>query len=264
MGYPVVLIHGMWCTGADWQRVRELMEPRGYDCLAPSLPAHAAVPDQPLQVGARGLREYLGALEAAIAERGDPRPPILIGHSMGGLLAQQLATRVKPLALVLLTPAAPAGINGVRWSNLPVFAPWLLGGRFWRNPHKPSFERAVKSLFAGVPADRHRRLYEGLVHESGRATAEMAMWWLDLGRAAALESRAVECPVYVVSCGQDRLTPPGVVRKVSALYPQASLRHYPERGHFVIDDEETEEMMHAICGWLRPLEQRVTRGTMRA
>lgn len=263
MGYPVVLIHGMWCTGASWQRVRELLEPRGYDCLAPSLPAHEAVPDQPLQVRAQGLRDYLAFLEASIAAIADPRPPILIGHSMGGLLAQQLAARLKPLALVLLAPAAPSGINSLRASNFPVCLPWMVGGRFWRNPQKPSYERAVKSLFNGVPPDRHRRLYEGLVHESGRATAEIAMWWADFGRAAAVDARAVECPVYIVSCGEDRLTPGSVVRKTAALYPQASLRHYPQRGHWVIDDEETEEMMHAICGWLRPLEQRVMRGSAR-
>jgi pimeloyl-ACP methyl ester carboxylesterase len=37
MAYPVVLIHGMSCTGAIWERVASLMTPRGYDCLAPSL-----------------------------------------------------------------------------------------------------------------------------------------------------------------------------------------------------------------------------------
>lgn len=256
MTHPVVLIHGMWCTGANWDRVRAVLEPRGYRCFAPTLPAHEPVPDQPLQVGDRSLRDYLEFLTAAVAAQHFDRPPILIGHSMGGLLAQQLALGVRPLALVLLTPAPHWGVNGLRASNLAAFVPWLLGGRVWRNPYKPGFERAVQYLFNGVPADRHRALYEGLVHESGRASAEIAFWWADFARAAQVRSDEVSCPVYVVSCGQDRLTPAAVVRKVSAQYPEAALRHYPERGHWVIEDEETEEMMHAICGWLRPLEQR--------
>jgi pimeloyl-ACP methyl ester carboxylesterase len=214
------------------------------------------VPDQPLQVARRGLREYVDALHAEVARQHFDRPPILIGHSMGALLAQQLAARVQPLALVLLTPAPPWGVNGLRWSNVVAFAPWMFGGLFWRNAYKPGFERARVSLFNGVPADRHRALYEALVHESGRATAEIAFWWADVARAAAVRSDEVRCPVYVVSCGQDRLTPAAVVRAAVARYPQAAQRHYPERGHWVIDDEETEEMMHAICGWLRPIEQR--------
>lgn len=256
MTHPVVLIHGMWCTGANWGRVRELLVSRGYRCFAPTLPAHEPVTDQPLQVARRSLREYGDFLEDAIAGQNFEQPPILIGHSMGGLLAQQLATRVRPLALVLLTPAPHWGINGLAGSNLLAFAPWLFGGLLWRNPFKPDFERARRALFNQVPPDRHRRLYEGLVHESGKAIAQIAMWWADFTRAAAIRSDEVRCPVYVVSCGRDRLTPAHVVRKVSARYPHAALRHYPERGHWVIDDEETEEMMHSICGWLRPIEQR--------
>ena len=256
MSTPVVMIHGMWCTGANWLRMRELMEPRGFRCFAPSLPGHDAVPDQPLMVARYGLRDYLKFLEREVAAQDYARAPILIGHSMGGLLAQQLALRIRPAALVLLTPAPPAGINGVRASNLAAFAPWLCSGLFWRNAHKPGFERACVSAFNGVPADRHRRLYEGLVHEAGRAAAEIALWWLDFSRAAAVDASEIRCPVYIVSCGEDRLTPAPVVRKLATRYPQAALRHYPQRGHWVIDDDETEEMVHGICGWLRPIEQR--------
>lgn len=256
MGYPVVLIHGMWCTGASWKRVVDILAPRGYDCFAPSLPAHDDTPDQPLQVRRKSLREYLAALEAAIAAKACDRPPILVGHSMGGLLAQQLATRLDPLALVLLTPAAPRGINALTPAVVGAFAPWMLGGTFWRNPHKPGFAHAQRYAFNGVPPDRHRALYESLVHESGRAAFELGLWPLDFSRASAVESAKVRCPVYVVGCGKDRLTPASVVRKLVRRYPQATQRHYPERGHWVIDDEETEEMMHAICGWLRPFEQR--------
>lgn len=256
MSHPVVMLHGMWCTGANWKRVREALEPRGYRCHAPTLPGHEPVPDQPLQVARRSLRDYLGYLEAYCAQLDRAQRPILIGHSMGALLAQQLAQRLDPLALVLLTPAPHWGINGLRMSNAAALAPWLLSGWFVGNPYKPSFDLASRYFFNGVAADRHRALYEGLVHESGRALGEVAFWWADLARAAAVRSDEVRCPVYVVSCGEDRLTPAAIVRKVSARYPYCALRHYPERGHWVIDDEETEEMMHGICGWLRPIERR--------
>ena len=84
MAYPVILIHGMSCTGANLKRVASLMTQRGYKCLAPTLPAHDASPDQPLQVGRQSLRDYLTFLEQIVATREDQRPPIIIGTFDGG------------------------------------------------------------------------------------------------------------------------------------------------------------------------------------
>jgi pimeloyl-ACP methyl ester carboxylesterase len=260
MSTPVVLIHGMWCTGRNWSRVRELMEPRGYRCHAPTLPAHEPTADQPLHVGAKSLRDYLAFLESDIAAQNFDRAPVLIGHSMGGLLAQQLAARIRPLAMVLLTPAAPWGINALNAANLAAFTPALARWGCWRKPHKPSARNAAANAYNGLSPERQRQNYERLVHESGRVACEIGLWWADWSKASAVDAAAVGCPVYVVSCGRDRLTPAFAVRKVAALYPGAAHRHYPDRSHWVIDDEETEEMIHSICGWLRPHEQRALRG----
>jgi len=260
MSTPVVLIHGMWCTGGDWDRVRELMEPRGYRCHAPTLPAHEPTADQPLRVGDKSLRDYLAYLEDYIRAQNFPSPPILIGHSMGGLLAQQLAARIPTFALVLLTPLAPWGVNTVGIGNLGAAAAVLGRWSFWNRPHKLSRENAAAYAFNGLSADRQKKCFERMVHESGRVAYESGLWWADWSRASAVDAQAVRCPVYIVSCGADRLTPGVTARKVAGLYPQAAHRHYPERGHWVIDDNETEEMIHGICGWLRPLEQRALRG----
>src|SRR3546814_6178937 len=91
---------------------------------------------------------------------------------MGALLAQRLATRIQPLAMVLLTPAPPRGINALTPAVIGAFAPWMFSGMFWRNAHKPGFAHARRFAFNGVPEDRHRALYENLVHESGRAAFE--------------------------------------------------------------------------------------------
>src|SRR3546814_14642170 len=102
-------MHGMWGTAASWKRVAGSLAGRGYDGFVPSLLAHDDSTDQPLKVRSLGLRDYVVALEQQIAAHRFVRPPILIGHSMGALLAQQLATRIQPLAMVLLTPAPPRG-----------------------------------------------------------------------------------------------------------------------------------------------------------
>lgn len=255
MAHPVVLIHGMWCTGSNFARLHETLRARGHACHAPNLPHHGAGVDDPA-VGDQSLRDYLKFLEAYIKAQNFPQPPIVIGHSMGGLLAQQLAARINPLALVLLTPASPSGIFGIRWANFVSFLFVFLRWGWWRKSQKPSFRSAVANAFNGVPVERHRALYDGLVAESGRAVFEIGFWLLDRQRASAVDASAVRCPVYVVSSGRDRLTPAAVVRKVAARYPQAALRHYPERGHWVLDDVDADDMNLDIANWIQGQELR--------
>jgi len=261
MAYPVIFIHGMWCTGAHWKRVVELMAPRGYDCHAITLPGHEPSSDQPITVGPLSLKSYLAYIEDYVARQNFKQPPIVIGHSMGGLLAQQLAARMRPLALVLLTPAPPAGIFALSLTNIMAFWRVLLSWAGWRKPHNLSFEKAQSYVFNTVPVEQHRLGYESMVHESGRVVYEIGLWPLDFSGASAVDEATVNCPVYVVSAEKDKLVPPKVVRKVASLYPAASQRYYMNRGHWVIDDEETDEMINGIISWLRPYEHRVMRGS---
>lgn len=255
MARPIVLIHGMWSTAANFDRLVAGLKPRGHACHVPTLPAHEAGALHP-EVGNKSLREYLSFLKDYVRRQNFAEAPILLGHSMGGLLAQQLAARIQPFALVLLAPAAPAGIFGLRWANLQSFLPVVLRWAWWRRPQKFNFGGYVRRAYNGVPPEKHRALYEGMVEESGRVVAEIGFWFMDSARAAAVDASAVRCPVYVISSGEDRLTPASVCRKVAALYPQASLRHYPDRGHWVLDDADTDEMTAEIANWLQGHEQR--------
>jgi pimeloyl-ACP methyl ester carboxylesterase len=256
MARPLVLIHGMWCTGANWNRVAGLLGDRGFGCNAPTLPAHEVGVAHP-EVGNLSLRDYLAFLEGFVRDQQYAEAPVLIGHSMGALLAQQLAAKIQPFALVLLTPGAPAGIWSLYPSNLIAFARSTLRPGWWRKPHKPSRGRASVSLFNGVARERHVPLYDTLVEESGRVVLELGFSWLDKTRASAVDAAAITCPVFVVGCGRDRLTPAPMVRKVAALYPHAAVRHYPDRGHWVLDDADTEQMCTDIANWIQAREIRV-------
>src|SRR5438445_13393362 len=109
MNHPIVLIHGMWCTDATLARLKQLLTERGHEVHVPNLPAHEAGREH-AEVGDKSLKQYLAFLDDYVRAQNFSRPPVLMGHSMGGLLAQQLASRIQPFALVLLTPASPAGI----------------------------------------------------------------------------------------------------------------------------------------------------------
>ena len=107
----IVMIHGMWGSSRVWGRYKAYFEAAGYSCLTPVLRFHDVDPasDPDPALGCISLVDYVQDVEKEISNLGVR--PILMGHSMGGLIAQLLATKNVAKALVLLAPAPPAGLE---------------------------------------------------------------------------------------------------------------------------------------------------------
>jgi pimeloyl-ACP methyl ester carboxylesterase len=119
----VVLIHGSWGRAELWASARAAFEERGYTAHTPALRHH----DLPLHEGAMkiaslSLRDYTD--DVLVFVNSLDRPPLPIGHSMGGLLAQLVAARTRHAGLVAASPTA--GILGPTPISLRVYLPHLL------------------------------------------------------------------------------------------------------------------------------------------
>lgn len=251
MNETILMIHGMWGGAWNWDNYRQFFEAKGYRCVAPTLRYHdmdpKGVPDS--RLGTTSLLDYARDLEAEIAKI--PDKPVIMGHSMGGLLAQILGSRGLARALVLLTPAAPAGIMMLKPSVIRSFASVMFKWGFWRKPHKLPFEAAVYAMYHLVPRHEQRPLYDRLVYESGRAAAEIGFWILDPTRAARVEEWRVTCPVLVVGGGQDRITPPTVTRKIAAKYRSVSTYlELADHAHWVLGEPGWEKVAESVAHWL--------------
>lgn len=245
----VVMIHGMWGGPWYWEPYRRLFESAGYRCIAVTLPHHDAngrvTPDPKL--GTTSLLDYAAAIERDLDALDEK--PILVGHSMGGLLAQMLAARGRAEALVLLTPAAPAGVLALTPSVIRSF--WSITSRwgFWKKPTLQTFDEAVYSMLHLVPPAGRRAIYDRFVHESGRATFETGYWLLDRRHASSVDASKVTCPVLVVAGAQDRITPASVVRKVAKRYA-ASYREFADHAHWVVGEPGWEDVAGFVLQWL--------------
>jgi len=170
---------------------------------------------------------------------------------MGGLLAQILGSRGPAKALVLLTPASPAGIIALRPSVIRGFWSVLTKWGFWRRPMRGTFNEAVYSMLHLVPVEEQKEIFDRFVYESGRAGCEIGFWFLDSKGAARVDESRVTCPVLVIAGAQDRITPASVVRKVADKYRAVSTyKEFANHAHWVVGEPGWQGIAEYISNWL--------------
>jgi non-heme chloroperoxidase len=234
----VVLIHGL-CGGAwQWEGYQALLARHGYASHALNLRGHhdsRPVPD----IGRVSIQDYVDdALEVA----GRFERPIVVGHSMGGLVAQKVAEAGACRALVLITPAPPRWIPIASWSLLRRqvrYVPALLRER-------PLFMRrqdADALIFNRTPRDAASIFFSRMVPDSGRAGLEMSA-----GSVAVNESQ-VTTPVLVMVGRDDRFIVPRIARAVARKYG-AELRSYHAFGHLITTEPGWEGPAAEMVEWL--------------
>lgn len=249
MSETLFMIHGMWGTGNQWSNYRAFFEAEGHRVITPTLRHH--VPGQPPgpALGTTGLEDYTTDLEREI--KALPDKPIIIGHSMGGLLAQKLCARGLGKAGIFLTPAAPRGIIALTPSVIKTFHRIMLTWGFWRKPTFPTFDEARYSIYNLLPEAEARREYQALTHESGRATFEIGFALLDSARAAEVDATKIQCPVLVIGAGQDRITPLSVIRKIAKKYaPNSDFMEFPDHAHWVLGGDGWQDVAGYCLNWI--------------
>ncbi len=255
MGKHVVLIHGMWSTDETLRPVTRPLEALGFHCVVPILPHHENGGDS-AGVGPMSLKDYLSFLEQFIAGQYFESPPLLLGHSMGGLLAQMLATRVPCTGLVLLAPAvAPGGVPTVSLSQLKFFFPTTIRPFWWKRSHRPtSFKACQTALFNNLGVDRQRELFDSLVPESGRVLFECSFPQLDRAKAGAHDYNAVKVPVAIFHGTSDGVVPVGGSRKLKIKYANVQLHEYAGAGHWFFEEPNTSTALYEdLNRWLKNL-----------
>jgi pimeloyl-ACP methyl ester carboxylesterase len=268
MDQTIVMIHGMWGGPWYWENYRRVLEAGGFRCVATRLPYHEldaqGRPDP--RLGTASLLDYATALEHEIRDLGEP--PILMGHSMGGLLAQMLGARGLARALVLLTPASPAGILALTPSVIRSFWSIMSAWGFWRKPMRQSYAEAAYSMLHLLPEAERKAAYDSFVYESGRAAFEIGFWLIDPRGAAKVDAARVTCPVLVVAGGQDRITPASVVRRVAHKYKAvATYKEFSDHAHWVVGEPGWQSIAEYVLDWLRTLHKAdgvTTAGSARA
>lgn len=217
-GRTVMLIHGMWSRPQVWENFRHFFEARGYRVLTPTLRHHDIEPwmrpDPALAT--TSLVDYADDLETEIVRLDEK--PFVIGHSMGGTLAQMLAARGLIGGATLLATAHCAPVFALPPSLVTIFLREIMLTPFWRRTFLPSYKAMRGLVLNGLNESDARNLYASLIAESGRSFFELAFWYLDRRRAALIDPARVACPLLLLTGVDDRLTPLSTARRTAEHY----------------------------------------------
>lgn len=252
----IVFIHGMWGGGRQWANWEARFGAEGYETLAPTLPWHDIAPDDPPPeaLGDASLLDYADFIEKQIGSLGSK--PIIVGHSMGGIVAQILLARGAGTAGVLLAPAPPSGAPAMWELAMPSVTRTLLGKLFTaaipKKPHRLSFRQAAYSCLNNMSREQQEAEYAQWVWESGRALWELGFWYLDGRKAARVDPAKVTVPTLTIAAGRDRIVPERVVRSNAARYRDRGGDYtvFESRAHMLICEDGWEEVADHCAGWL--------------
>jgi pimeloyl-ACP methyl ester carboxylesterase len=258
---PVVFIHGLWLHSSSWQPWAEKFRAAGYQ---PILPEWPGVPDtvaeareHPETQAGVGLDEIVEHHAQVVSSL--PEPPVLLGHSFGGLVVMSLLDRGLGRAGVAIDPAPIRGVVRVPPAELATGFPVL------RNP--ANRKRAVsltstqfRSSFGNTLSEEESaQLHEQwTIPGPGRPLFQAALAnATPKSRAAtAVDTRkAGRAPLLIVSGGKDRTVPDSVTRAAFKMYGKSAavteFRQFPDRGHSLTVDSGWSEVAQAALDWLK-------------
>ncbi|QIN80275.1 alpha/beta fold hydrolase [Rubrobacter marinus] len=255
----VVLVHGFWVTPRSWERWVDRYESRGYRVLAPAYPGFEveveALREDPSPVEALTIPAIVEHFEGIIGELN--RPPIIVGHSAGGLLTQILLDHGYGAAGVAIDSVPAEGIRVVPVSQIRSLFPIL---RNLANRHKAvgftpeQWHYAFANTLSREESDEVYERYH--IPASGRLVwsgplANFTPGHQDTYVNFRNEDRA---PLLFIAGGEDNIMPPAVNQSNVKHYRRTrsitDYKEFPGRSHYsVIGHDGWEEVADYALEW---------------
>jgi pimeloyl-ACP methyl ester carboxylesterase len=243
---PIVFAHGAFMGAWSWQaHFLDYFARHGFHAVAPSFRGHGGSEGFE-RLDSAGINDYVNDLSTVIDGLDGP-PPILVGHSMGALVAQRYMERAPVAAAVLMAPVPPHGLMPSTLRML-VSDPMLylqFGMMQFFGPDSMDTEVAQRAVFSKSAAEQDLSGYaERVQRESQRA-----LWDMNVHARGRPTLCRAACPMHVIAGGEDALFSESETRAVAHVW-DASWETVPGLAHALMIEPGWQRAADAVIGWL--------------
>ena len=234
----IVLIHGLWMTPRSWEHWKDRYESRGHRVIAPPWPGLdvevEALRADPTPLAGLGFQTVTDHLEGII--RGLDRPPIIMGHSMGGAVTQLLIDRGCGAAAVGIAPATVKGVYDLPLSTIRASGA-VLANPFNRGKATPITKKQFHYNFANTLT---REESDALWERYAVPAADRMLFDLASGNFSRHAATKVDfekpdrAPYLAITFEKDHVVPPKAARHNTEKYKTGTVAYttFPGRPHF--------------------------------
>ena len=241
---PVVFVHGLWLLASSWDNWRAFFEEQGYTTIAPGWPDDpqtvAQADDDPEVFANKRIKQVTDHYADAIGQL--KRKPAVIGHSFGGLIAQQLADKGLSAVTVAIDAAGFRGVLPLPLSELKSGAPVLSNPANYHRAVALTYEQFQYGFANAVDENEAHQLYDQFaVPGSGTFVFQGAAANLNPWTEDRVNTRnPARGPLLLIAGEKDHTVPLAVVTaeyKLQQHNPAATeFREIPGRGHSLTID----------------------------
>jgi len=249
MAKDIVMVHGANEGGWCFDKFKGVFEGLGFTCHTPDLIGHGSdATDAKTRLVGIGMGDYRAQLRTLL--KTFAAPPILLGHSMGGILVQQLAAEGLTSALILVAPAPRSGILPATDSEKQLGQDMMSLGPIWKMVINPDFDLAKGLTLNRVPEAEQRIVFDKFGPESGLAFFQMFFWTFDKTDATAVDTKSVRCPVLCLIGKDDKIVSPATARATASSYRGSTFWELDGHGHMLVLEPGAEDIARRTAGWI--------------
>ena len=254
----IVLVHGLWLTPRSWEGWIDRYQKAGYNVLAPSWPGLEgeveAIRKDPSALKGLKLKTVVDHYERIIRKL--DAPPIIMGHSFGGLIVQMLVDRGLGSAGVVIDSAQSAGVPvlplSTIWATITVLGnPFTFNGTSSLSPKK--FNYAFTNELNEVESKKVYDRYQ--IPGSNRILWDGALSLLNPNASSKVNyANNNRAPLLFIAGGNDHLVPPAINKANMRKYVKNSsavtdYREFPNRTHHTVGQKGWEEVADFALQW---------------
>jgi len=254
----IVLVHGLWLTPRSWEGWIDRYQRAGYNVLAPSWPGLEgeveAIRKDPSALKGLKLKTVVDHYERIIRKL--DAPPIIMGHSFGGLIVQMLVDRGLGSAGVVIDSAQSAGVPvlplSTIWATITVLGnPFTFNGTTSLSPKK--FNYAFTNELNEVESKKVYDRYQ--IPGSNRILWDGALSLLNPNASSKVNyANNNRAPLLFIAGGNDHLVPPAINKANMRKYVKNSsavtdYREFPNRTHHTVGQKGWEEVADFALQW---------------